>query len=99
MMKRVISVLRDARHGGTVIFVPSENTGEPFPEDAYIDLRYPFADDRARQSFSDLVVGILNRLAQVYGTADHGQEPTTVGWEEFETTTDAQIETLGPVVI
>jgi hypothetical protein len=94
MMKRVISVLRDARHGGTVIFVPSENAREPFPEDPYIDLRYPFADDRARQSFPDLVVGILNRLAQVYGTADHEQEPGAVGWEEFETTTDAQIETL-----
>ena len=25
MMKRVVSVLRDARHGGTVIFVPTEN--------------------------------------------------------------------------
>ena len=46
MMKRVISVLRDARHGGTVIFVPPENAGEPSREDPYIDLRYPFADDR-----------------------------------------------------
>ena len=98
MMKRVISVLRDARHGGTVIFVPSENAGEPFPEDPYIDLRYRFADDRARQSFPDLVVGILNRLAQVYGTADHEQEPGAAGWEEFETTTDAQIETLDEAI-
>src|SRR5215213_3153705 len=29
MMKRVISVLRDARHGGTVVFVPPENAAEP----------------------------------------------------------------------
>ena len=36
---------------------------------------------------------ILNRLAQLYGTADQ-QEPGAVGWEEFEATTDAQIETL-----
>ena len=94
MMKRVISVLRDARHGGTVIFVPSENAGEPSREDPYIDLSYPFADDRARLCFPDLVVGILNRLAQLYGTADHEQEPAAVGWEEFEATTDAQIQTL-----
>src|SRR5215207_4580057 len=40
MMKRVISVLRDARHGGTVIFVPPENAGEPSREDPYIDLKY-----------------------------------------------------------
>jgi hypothetical protein len=94
MMKRVISVLRDARHGGTVIFIPLENAGEPSSEDHCIDLRYPFADDQARLCFPNLVVDILNRLAQLYGTADHEQEPRVVGWEEFEATTDAQIETL-----
>jgi hypothetical protein len=94
MMKRVISVLRDARHGGTVIFVPVEDAGEPTRAQPYIDLRYPFAEGRARLSFPDLVVDILNRLAQLYGSADHGQEPTAVGWEEFETTTDAQVEAL-----
>jgi hypothetical protein len=93
MMKRVISVLRDARHGGTVIFVPTENAGEPSSEHPYIDLRYPFADGRARVCFPDLVVGILDRLAQLYGSADQ-QEPKAVRWEEFEATTDDEIETL-----
>ena len=94
-MKRVVSVLRDASHGGTVIFVPTENAGENSREEyPYIDLRYPFADSRARLSFPDLIVDILNRLAQLYGTADHEQEPTAVGWEEFEATTAPQIETL-----
>ncbi len=72
-MKRVISVLRDARHGGTVIFVPVEDAGEPSRAQPYIDLRYPFAEGRARLSFPDLVVDILNRLAQLYGSADHGR--------------------------
>ncbi|CAA9457501.1 MAG: hypothetical protein AVDCRST_MAG28-2719 [uncultured Rubrobacteraceae bacterium] len=95
MMKRVVSVLRDARHGGTVIFVPPENAGDPPREHpTYIDLRYPFADGPARLSFPDLIVDILNRLAQLYGAADHEQEPGAVGWEEFEATTDAQIEAL-----
>ena len=93
MMKRVISVVRDARHGGTVIFIPLENTGELSSEYPYIDLRYPFADVRARLSFPDLVVDILNRLAQLYGTTDQ-QEPGIVDWEEFEATTDDEIATL-----
>jgi hypothetical protein len=93
MMKRVISVVRDARHGGTVIFIPLENTGDLSREHPYIDLRYPFADLRARLSFPDLVVDILNRLAQLYGTIDQ-QEPGIVGWEEFEATTDDEIATL-----
>jgi hypothetical protein len=94
MMKRVISVLRDARHGGTVIFVSLANSGDLSSEHPYIDLRYRFADGPARLSFPRLIVDILNRLGQLYGTADHEQEPGVVGWEEFETTTDAQVETL-----
>jgi hypothetical protein len=94
MMKRVISVLRDARHGGTVLFVPAGTGGEPSHELPYIDLRYPFADARARLSFPDLIVEILDRLAWLYGTADHRHEPRAVGWLEFEDTTDDAIETL-----
>ena len=93
MMQRVVSVLRDARHGGTVIFVPSENTGDPSQEHPYVDLRYPFADDRARRSFPDLIVDILNRMAQLHGTGGLG-EPEAVGWAEFEATTDDEIATL-----
>jgi hypothetical protein len=93
MMKRVISVLRDARHGGTVLFVPSETAGEHSGEPRYIDLRYRFSDSRARLSFPDLIVDILNRLALLYGSADQ-QKPAAVGWREFEETTDAEIETL-----
>ena len=93
MMKRVISVLRDARHGGTVVFVPPWDAAEPSREHPYIDLRYRFADGRARVSFPDLIVDILNRLAQLYGTAEQ-HEPRAVGWREFEAMTDAQVETL-----
>jgi hypothetical protein len=79
MMKRVINVLREAHHGGTVIFIPLENAGEYFSEHPYIDLRYRFSDSLARRSFPDLIVDILNRLAQLYGTADR-QESAAVGW-------------------
>jgi AraC-type transcriptional regulator N-terminus len=91
---RLLDSPTDARHGGTVIFVPTEDAGEPSREHPYVDLRYPFAEARARLSFPDLIVDILDRLAQLYGTADHEQEPGAVGWEEFEETTDAEIETL-----
>jgi hypothetical protein len=93
MMKRVISVLRDARHGGTVLFVPTGTLVEHYSEPPYIDLRYRFSDRRARLSFPGLIVDILNRLARLYGRADQ-QKPAAVGWREFEATTDAEIETL-----
>lgn len=94
MMKRVISVVRNARHGGTIAFVPLESAEELSGEDPYIDLKYRFAEGRPQLSFLDLIVGILNRLAQVYGSAAEQEQPEAVGWKEFGTTTDAQIETL-----
>jgi hypothetical protein len=89
-----VSVLRDARHGGTVIFVPSENDEGPSSEHPYIDLRYPFAGEQARSAFPDLVVDILNRLSELHGATDRGSEPEAVGWEKFERTTDDGIATL-----
>jgi hypothetical protein len=38
-------------------------------------------------------VGILNRLAQLYGASDQ-RRPGPIGWREFEATTDEEIETL-----
>ena len=93
MMKRVISVLRDARHGGTVFFVPPEYAGGLTSTHPCIDIGYPFADERTRFCFPNLTVDILNRLARLHGTTD-GDEPEPVGWGEFETTTDYEIGTL-----
>ena len=42
---------------------------------------------------------ILDRLARLYGTADHEQEPAAVGWDEFEATTDDEIETLDEALV
>jgi hypothetical protein len=39
------------------------------------------------------VVGILDRLTKIYGTADQ-HKPGQVGWREFEATADEEIETL-----
>jgi hypothetical protein len=93
MMQRVVSVLRDARHGGTVIFIPSDEEGTA-SEHPFIDLRYPFADERARSAFPDLVVDILNRLSELHRATGKDQEPEAVGWEEFERAVDAELETL-----
>lgn len=92
MVKRVIAVLRAARHGGTIIFVPQTNTAELRSEEPYIDLKYRFRAGQPQHSFPDLVVDILNRLAQKHG-AD-GPSDAPVGWAEFESATDDRLETL-----
>jgi hypothetical protein len=93
MLKRVISVLRDARHGGMIIFVPEKNAADLADEQFYLDLKYGFGEGRSPFQLPDLIVDILNRLAQLYGEPGRCV-PWPVGWREFETTTDEQIATL-----
>ena len=93
MMKRVISMLREERHGGAIIFVPVELTENFATGDTPIDLKYHFASDQSRQSFPELVVAILNRLAQVHGSLDKLQQET-VGWQHFEESTDSKLAML-----
>lgn len=93
MLKRVVSVVGDSRHGGTVIFLPSGRLDELCGDDPYVDVKYPFAEGTARERFRDLIVGILNRKARLHGTTD-GREPVPVGWEHFEQTTDGKISAL-----
>jgi hypothetical protein len=91
--KRIISLLRDARHGGTLLFVPPASAEATSVEEAYLDIRYGLANGKPRHSFSHLMVDILDRLAHLYGTTGQG-EPPPVGWREFEETTDHTIATL-----
>lgn len=93
MIKRVISVVRDAHHGGTILFVPSDpESGLPH-EIPHLDVKYPFAENESSWRHRDLVVGMLNRLSQLHATSD-GSDPKPTGWADFEATDDGKIESL-----
>ena len=92
MVKRVIAVLREARHGGTLIFVPDATAQELSTKDPFIELKYKIRPGQPHPSFPDLVVNILNRLAQRYGL--HHRAGEAVAWDDFERTNDAQLEAL-----
>lgn len=91
MMKRVISLLRTAGHGGTIIFLPNDCVA-PSVDETCIDLKYRFEIPPTQRSFPDLVVSIMNRLAQIHGAGPRPNE--LVGWHEFETTPDDELATL-----
>lgn len=93
MIRRVIAMLRSTRHGGAIIFIPTEAIAALDGKNPCIDIKYRFADDRSRFSFSDLVVDIINRLAQLQGT-DQFAESRHVDWTDFENTTDERIVEL-----
>lgn len=96
MMKRVITLLRDARHGGTIAFIPMESGAELCAVDPFINLKYGIGDSPAGGSFLDLVVSILNRLAAIHGAGPRPQQPVT--WADFESTSDDELIMLDEAI-
>jgi hypothetical protein len=93
MTKRVISILREERHGGAIIFLPVEQFEDFTNEHSFIDLKYHFASAPGRRSFSELVVAILNRLAKIHGNSANASQEL-VGWQHFEASTDTKLASL-----
>ena len=93
MMKRVIALLREARHGGTIVFVPAAQVAELTGGEPSLDIKYRFTAGLPQRSFPALVVDLLNRLAQVAGGAA-APPRGVVGWHEFEAATDDALATL-----
>ncbi len=93
MIKRVVATLRSARHGGSVIFIPADTIETLCRENPYIDLKYRFADDRCRLTFSDLIIDIINRFARLHGKRQHAQH-RKITWQDFENTNDERIVML-----
>ncbi|MBA3474789.1 MAG: DNA integrity scanning protein DisA nucleotide-binding domain protein [Rubrobacter sp.] len=81
-IKRVVSAVRNSRHGGTLVIVPPD-LADDILEDRYVALKYKFAEDEPRRRFRTLIVRAMNVLAESYGRdgASTGQE---VGWEAYE---------------
>jgi len=86
MVRRMIATVRSSYHGGIVLIVPPERTEEFSGANRYIDIKYKFSEGEPRRRFRTLIVGIMNTLAEVYGS--DGETPKTVGWDEYEASGD-----------
>jgi len=83
VVRRMLSLVRNAHHGGTVIYLPAERAAECCGPNPYLTLKYTFADEEPRQRVRTLIVGLMNALAEAYGQQELG-EPT-VGWNDYIT--------------
>jgi hypothetical protein len=98
VVRRVLAVLREAHHGGTVMFVPPELTGEFSGENRYVTFKYRFAEGEPRRRFRTLIVDIMNRLAEVHGKGEESSYPREVGWQEYRKTDDVRIAELDEAI-
>jgi hypothetical protein len=86
---RLISAIRNGRHGGTILFVPGRMAQRPATLDRYVRVKYRFSESASQRRFYDLLLRLMNALADSYGKT-HGPE-TVVGWNEYATSVDPQV--------
>ena len=85
-IKRLISALRSAHHGATIVFLPDAFAAELGDSNRYIDLKYRFKEGEPRNRFRTLVVNIMNRVAELYAGSKE-----TVGWLEYALSNDENL--------
>ncbi len=81
IIKRIISIVRNSHHGGTLISLSSERRQEACSPNNYLNIKYLFKEEEPRNRFRTLLLKIMNTLAESYG--DSGQPDRIVGWKEY----------------
>lgn len=81
LLRRVISLMRSYRHGGTLLIIPSERTDELKQANPYLNIKYPFLTDIGRRRIFPHIVGIMNEFARVASRSQRECRP--LGWDEY----------------
>lgn len=83
IVRRIISVIRNSHHGGTLVYIPQEMSREILSENRYMTIKYQFREDEPRQRFRTLMLRIMNTLAEIHG--DPETPGKIIGWQEYIT--------------
>jgi hypothetical protein len=78
---RVVSAIRNSRHGGTVLFVGRQLAKDRELLKRYVRLKYPFQTEEPRMRARTLILRAMNILAEACG--DSHPPPATVGWHDY----------------
>jgi hypothetical protein len=81
LLKRVISVTRMSRHGGTFLIFPGDNPPELTAENPYILLKYRFQKDEAIQRQQNLMVRTIRLATTALG--DINDPDKIVTWKDY----------------
>ncbi|MGE0683650.1 MAG: putative sensor domain DACNV-containing protein [Candidatus Binatia bacterium] len=96
MVRRMLSLVRNAHHGGTLIYLPPDRAAEFCGQNPYLTLKYTFADEEPRQRMRTLTVRLMNALAEAYGQYGFGKQ--SVGWNEYMTSRDPTLTHLDEAI-
>ena len=90
-VRRIVSTIRVARHGGMVLFVP-DAFGEEQATDA-LRITYPFEAGEARRRFRSLIEHAMGALAVAYAGSTK-----LVGWADYGRSSDAAVSAIDEAI-
>ena len=90
--RRIVSLIRNSRHGGMLIFIPTETSRDISALKRHISLKYEFREEEPRQRFRTLILRIMNTFAELHG--ESGNSEKVVGWQEYINSKNDAIELL-----
>jgi hypothetical protein len=82
LMRRVISLICNYRHGGMLVIVPMEFSEELKKANSYLNIKYGFRSDEGMERVHHHIARIMNEFAQVGGESGNRTDP--IGWNEYQ---------------
>ncbi len=81
VVKRIITTIRNSRHGGMLVYLPPDQAESLCCENRHMTVKYQFADEEPRQRFRTLITNIMNAVAEECADDLHPERP--VGWNDY----------------
>lgn len=97
LIRRMISALRTAQHGATILILPETMTADCCGANGYIELKYRFDAGEPRLRFRTLILRIMSRMAELGGAGPDPARP--VGWMEYALSNDERLAALDEAMI
>jgi DisA bacterial checkpoint controller nucleotide-binding len=96
VVRRIIGVIRNSHHGGTLVYLPSGTAREILAENRYMTIKYQFNEEEPRLRFRTLMLEIMNTLAELHG--DPAEPGKVIGWQEYVTCRKEKIALLDEAI-
>ncbi len=81
VVRRIVSLIRNSRHGGMLVYLPTEMSQDLSAIDPHISLKYRFRAEEPRQRFLTLILKIMATFAELHGDPENLAK--VVGWKEY----------------
>ncbi len=94
--KRIVSIMRNLHHGGTIIIIPPERASELASENRHIDIKYKFVKEEPRHRLASRYLQIMNTLAEKGGKRGILNRP--MGWSDYVASDSDAIERLDEAI-